>query len=205
MNSTGDMFKDIRAMGLVLKPVLSKAFVEVDRADFVLAEYKNLAYENTSLPLDCGQTISQPFTVAFMLDLLDARPGEKILEVGSGSGWQTALLAFLVGPKGRVVAIERVRKVFESGLKNLSLYPKLLRHCRLICGNGREGFEQESPFDAVIASASAQAVPQAWRSQVRIGGRIIAPVDGNIVRLVKVGTAEFTQESFSGFVFVPLI
>lgn len=199
------MLQEISAMGLTFDPALKRAFLAVDRANFVLPEYRQSAYENRPLPIGFGQTISQPYTVAFMLKLLNPKQGEKILEVGSGSGWQTGLLAFLVGDQGKIVAMERVKDLYKMGQKNLSAYPTLLKRCRFICDNGRGGCAEEAPFDAIIAAASGSSVPLAWKVQVRTGGRIIMPIGQSIVKLTKLNKKEFAEESFSGFLFVPLI
>lgn len=199
------MLQEIFAMGLALNPALKRAFLAVDRADFVLEEYRQAAYENRPLPIGFGQTISQPYTVAFMLKLLGVRRGEKILEIGSGSGWQTALLAFLVGDKGKIVAIERIKNLCEMGRKNLSAYPELSKRCLFICANGREGWLEEAPFDAIVAAASSPSLPSAWKAQVRVEGRIVAPLGQNIVKLTKLNEKEFAEKSFPGFLFVPLI
>ena len=108
--------------GFLKSPRLIQAFRSVDRADFVLPEYRAEAYGNHPLPIGEEQTISQPLTVAFMLELLDPQPGEKILDIGSGSGWTSALLSAVVGETGKVFAIERIRGLCALGEKNLKKY-----------------------------------------------------------------------------------
>lgn len=205
MGNLDDMIKEMRVQGIRLSASLESAFKRVDRADFVLPAYRAAAYDNQPLPIGFGQTISQPYTVAFMLGLLNVRPGQKILEIGSGSGWQTALLARLVGEKGKVVALERVKELAGMTVKNLAAYPKLARSCLVVCADGSEGFKDKAPYHAVVAAASAKEIPAAWKTQVKIGGRIVAPVGESLVKLTKIGADKFIEEIHSGFVFVPLI
>src|SRR3989344_867492 len=111
MNTLEGLIQELLSGGYLKTPRIIDAFRLIDRADFVLPEYKDEACGNYPLPIGEGQTISQPLTVAFMLELLNPQPGEKILDIGAGSGWQTALLAEIVGPKGQIVAIERIPKL----------------------------------------------------------------------------------------------
>ena len=186
-------------------PNIIQAFHKVDRADFVPAGLLAQAYENYPLPIGLGQTISQPYTVAFMLELLEPKAGEKILEIGAGSGWQTALLAYLVGSQGRIFGIERVKELKTLAEKNLSRYPVLQRTSTLMHGDGSLGHPQESPFDKIIAAAAGQTIPPAWKAQLKAGGRIVAPVKDSIVVIDKISENQFKETEHYGFAFVPLI
>lgn len=190
-------------------PALLEAFQVIDRKDFVRDEEKGLAYENTPLPIGYGQTISQPLTVAFMLELLEPKKGEKVLDVGTGSGWQAALLAHLVADKenkkGKVISIERIEELKNFAEKNISKYEELKDFILLVKGNGSLGFKKEAPFDKIIAAASAHKIPLSFKRQLKVGGRLVMPIKESIVVLHKVGQNDFKKREYFGFVFVPLI
>jgi len=204
-----ELIQELIDGGYLKNNSLKSAFLNVDRKDFVLDEYQDVAYENIPLPIGYEQTISQPLTVAFMLELLEPKVGEKILEVGAGSGWQTALLAYLVkdqnGGSGKVIAIERIPELKNLAFKNISKYKDLSSLIILLGGDGSLGFEPEAPFDKIIAGASADEVPEALKNQLKIGGRIVMPIKNSIVILDKLSNNEFKKREFFGFSFVPLI
>lgn len=182
-----------------------KAFERIDRKNFVRESEKEYAYLNSALPIGRGQTISQPLVVAFMLELLEPKKGEKILEIGSGSGWQTALLADIIGNKGKITAIERIPKLVEEAKKHLARYPRLKTRFEMLEGDASKGHQPNAPYDKIIAAASADKLPKEWKDQLKIGGYIVAPIRESIVRLEKKGANEFEKKEFYGFVFVPLI
>lgn len=181
-----------------------EAFVAVNRADFVPEYLKSSADENAPLPIGFGQTISQPEVVAFMLELLHPEQGEKILDVGFGSGWQTALLAHIVGEKGLIVAIERVSELFEFGKKNCEKYR--FKNIEFILGDANIQYKPDKFFDKIIAAASSSGkIPQALKNQLRVGGRMVIPVRDSIFVIDKESDTQFAEKEFPGFVFVPLI
>lgn len=197
--------------GYLKTPIIIEAFREVDRKDFVPENMKDVAYLNQALPIGEEQTISQPLTVAFMLELLEPRTGEKILDVGTGSGWQAALLAYIISRndterKGKVITIERIEKLKESAEASLSKYGFLEKGViETVKGNGAEGHKKEAPYDKIIAAASGDNIPERWKEQVVIGGRIVAPVKSSILVLDKVEKDKFEKKQHFGFSFVPLI
>ncbi len=192
--------------GYLKTPALIDAFKKIDRAKFVPAGEESHAYENRPLPLPEGQTISQPLTVAFLLELLEPKRGEKILDVGAGSGWQAALLAELVGETGKVIAVERVKELQEFAAENLAKFGFTERGvARVVHGDASAGYTPEAPYDKIIAAAAAETIPEAWKEQVKVGGRIVAPAKEAIILLEKTGPEEFEERVFHGFRFVPLI
>jgi protein-L-isoaspartate(D-aspartate) O-methyltransferase len=194
-------------------PLIIEAFKQVDRRDFVLLEYEKEAYENHPLPIGFGQTISQPLTVAFMLELLEPRPGEKILEVGAGSGWQTALLAYCISknsasskPRGKLFAIERIPELKEMAEENISKYNFIKKGIiNVILGDGSKGHPAGAPYDKIITAAAAEHVMVAWKEQLCVGGRIVAPVGNSIEVHDKLSPTDYNVQEYRGFSFVPLI
>jgi len=192
--------------GYLKTPKIIEAFRAIDRVDFVPEDLKSEAYINAPLSIGRGQTISQPLTVAFMLELLQPQKEDKILDVGSGSGWQTALLAHIVGPKGRIFAIELILELIEFGKKNIAKYNFVEKGIvKFICADGSKGLPEEAPFDKIIAAAAAEEIPKAWKKQLKVGGRLVTPVGSSIWLLEKVGKNKFKEKEFPGFAFVPLV
>ncbi len=186
-----------------------EAFKKINRADFVPDEIINekgkefVQEYNAPLSINHNQTISQPLTVAFMLELLKPKKGDKILDIGSGSGWQTAMLCQIVGKDGFVYAIERIRELKEFGQKNVGKYD--FNNVEFICGDGSKGLKEKAPFDKIIAAASAEEIPNSWKEQLKIKGRLVTPIKSSIWLLVKKGEDEFEEKEYPGFAFVPLI
>jgi len=190
-------------------PVIIDAFKKIKRADFVSREVIGEKGEdfvnqyNAPLSIGFGQTISQPLTVAFMLELLHPEKGDRILDVGSGSGWQTAMLCQIVGLDGFIHAIELIPELKEFGENNVSKYN--FKNVEFICGNGSAGLLDKAPFDKIIAAAAADEIPKAWKEQLKINGRLVAPVGNSIWLLIKKDKDKFEKKEYPGFVFVPLI
>ena len=199
------LIQELKDENYLKTPSIIQAFEKVNRKNFVPEDQEEYAYLNSALPIGHKQTISQPLVVAFMLELLEPKRGEKILDIGSGSGWQTALLAHIVGKDGKVIAIERLPELVQSAKANLANYPKLLERIEMLDGNASKGFEQNAPYDKIIAAASAKKIPNEWKEQLKIGGQIVAPVRESIIRLEKTSADKFEKKEFYGFAFVPLI
>jgi len=189
--------------GVLHSPRIIQAFRAVDRAGFVPSDLHDLAYLDRPLPIGDEQTISQPSTVAFMLELLDPRPGDRILDIGSGSGWTTALLCAAVGPEGEVLGLERVPKLLERGQKNLSQWGAPPR-CRIETAGRALGHPGER-FDRILVSASAASAPTELLDQLRPGGVLVVPVGHTIRRYRLNPDGTVRSESWPGFVFVPLV
>jgi protein-L-isoaspartate(D-aspartate) O-methyltransferase len=185
--------------GTLRTPAIIAAFKAIDRADFVPEEMLDIAYVDSALPLGHGSTISQPSTVAFMLELLQPEEGQSILDVGAGSAWTTAMLMHIV-QSGRVVATEIVPQIAEFGTRNLQKYYPL----RAIRVTAKLGAPEDSPFDRILVSAAADGVPQELIEQLRVGGRMVIPVQGSIVKVDRVSESYYRTEEYPGFLFVPL-
>lgn len=192
--------------GYLKTPSIISAFRKIERADFVPEGLRTEANVNAPLPIGFGQTISQPLTVAFMLELLQPQRGDKILDIGSGSGWQTAMLCDIVGDEGKVYAMERIPELCEFGKNNVSKYNFVAKGiAEFFCQDGSKGLKEYAPFDRIIAAASAQEIPKIWKEQLKINGRLVAPVENSILLLIKKSEDKFEKQEFPGFVFVPLI
>lgn len=195
----------LREDGVLHSDSVVNALIKVDRADFVPSNMQNKAYEDIPLPIGQGQTISQPYTVVFMLECLMIQPGNIVLEAGYGSGWQTALLADLVGDKGHVYAFEIVPKLCNMGKENILKYPNLSSRVNLFCSGAEYGYGEGALFDRIIAAAEIGEVPNIWREQLARGGRMVYPQGGDLVTEVKTGNGSFKTERYPGFSFVPFI
>ena len=194
----------IKAGYLKTQPVI-EAFKAIDRKDFLPEDLQNQAYENTALPIGEKQTISQPLVVAFMLELLELKPGGKILEIGTGSGWNTALMAKIIGGQGKIYSIERIEALHDFAKKNISKYEFAAGVVELILGDGSKGFSGGAPYDKIIAAASGKEIPPAWKEQLKIVGRIVSPVKDSIVVIDKLTKDKFETKQYFGFAFVPLV
>lgn len=188
---------------MLKSPLIIDAFRTIDRKYFVPEEYADGAYIDAPLPIGNYQTISQPSTVAFMLERLDPQGGNKVLDIGSGSGWTTALLCYIVGDKGSVTGVERVDTLVEQGSENLSKF-RFNNHCHIEKAGDKLGLPGEQ-FDRILVSASADEIPEGLFSQLKIGGILVIPIGESIFKFTKVSEAQVDKEEFYGFVFVPLI
>jgi len=198
------LISELITQGHLKSPAVIKAFERIKRRDFMPADLAAEESINAPLPIGHGQTISQPLTVAFMLELLDLFEGQKVLDIGSGSGWTTALLAAIVGPTGRVFAIERIRSLKEFGESNVRKYS--FNNIEFFCQDGSKGLKESEPFDRILVSASAFEIPEELKRQLKIGGRLVIPTTANDIRLIhRVDKNNYREEIYPGFVFVPLV
>ena len=180
------------------------AMGSVPRHFFMDSGLQAYAYADKAYPISADKTISQPYTVAFQTQLLALKKGDKVLEIGTGSGYQTAVLMAYEGVK--VFSIERQQELFKKTgllLKKLQLRPK-----KLIFGDGYKGWTTEAPFNAIIVTAGAPEVPKALLEQLAIGGRLVIPVgekDQVMTRYIRTGEKTFDRKTYGVFRFVPLL
>ena len=178
------------------------AFINIDRADFVLDPNDLDVYADYPLPIGHGQTISQPTTVAMMLEMLKPKEEQKVLDIGSGSGYTTALLAYIVGDKGSVTGLERVTYLVKYGNDNLKKYG--FKNAKIIQAKYALGLEDET-FDHILVSAAANEFPLKLTQQLNIGGKLVIPVKNSIFEITKKEDGELQGVEHYGFTFVPLI
>lgn len=192
--------------GYLKTPSVIEAFRKIKRADFLPLHLKSLSDIDEALPIGEGQTISQPAVVAFMIELLGPKEGETILDVGSGSGWTTALLAQIVGEKGKVFGIELIPSLAEFGEENIKRYNFIEKGIvKILCQDGSKGLPEEAPFDKILVSASAEDVSPAFREQLKVGGKLVIPISTSVWLFKKKEKDVFKEKEYPGFVFVPLI
>lgn len=199
-----NLIRKLKYGGFIKNEEMEKAFTEIDRVDFVLEEYEDEAYKDIPLPILCGQTISQPSTVAFMLDLLDIKKDNKILDIGSGSGWTTALLADLTEDYGSVIGLEINPELVKFGQDNLAKYTP--KNAKIIQAKENIGLANET-FDRILVSAASidQESSKELVKQLKIHGKLVMPIKNSIYKFEKISKTEVKTEKYPGFIFVPLI
>lgn len=202
LSTNKEMVSYLEGIGVLKTPQVVSAFLSIDRKDFILPGQKSSTYNDKALPILGRQTISQPYTVAFMLELLEPQRGDNILDIGTGSGWTTALLSNIVGNDGFVTGVEIIQELVEFGKKNIEKYK--LKNVKINQANkGVLGVPGES-FDKILVNASAKSVPTELFSQLNIGGYLVIPINESIYKFKK--TQKGIEEiEFPGFVFVPLV
>ncbi len=188
--------------GITDKNVL-EAIRTIPRHLFMDSSFEGHAYQDKAFPIGAEQTISQPYTVAFQSELLEVKPNQKILEIGTGSGYQTAVLLLL---RSKVYTIERQLELFKKTkifFRKMGYRPK-----KLIFGDGYKGLPEEAPYDGIIVTAGAPEVPKALMSQLKIGGRLVIPVGTNdqiMTLFIRKSEKEFEKKEYGSFRFVPLL
>jgi protein-L-isoaspartate(D-aspartate) O-methyltransferase len=206
MKKLEDLVSELQREGVLKTPRIVQAFQAIDRAAFVPKHFQRQAYDNIPLPIGYGQTISQPYTVALMLEFLQPKEREHALDIGAGSGWVTALLATLVGSRGSVVGVERIPPLADRAQSTLLKFR--FPQATVVRGDASRGWALTAPYDLIHVAAAAPAIPLELRQQLAAGGRIIIPVGEpiqDLALITKTGDNSFTEQRLSGFQFVPLI
>lgn len=194
--------------GYLSKPEVIRAFRSVLRHEFVPPHLREYAYLDQPLPIGHGQTISAPSMIAIMLESLDLEPGHSALEIGTGSGYNAALLAEIVGEEGKVVSLEIIAELAEFGRSNLRRmgYGRV----QVLVRDGARGYEEEGPWDRILVTACAPEMPKPLLEQLKVGGKIGAPIGGHCMYQTwtvaeKRAEGEISYRELGGCSFVPLI
>lgn len=197
-----DLVETIKKKGIKDEHVLD-VFGRIQRHRFVETAFEASAYKDTALPIGEGQTISQPYTVARQTELLEVFPGERILEIGTGSGYQAVILCEL---GANVYSVERQKKLYEKARATLK---ELGYSIHLKLGDGSLGWSAYAPYDGIIVTAGAPVVPENLIKQLNVNGRLVVPVGDEekqeMVRIIRVSENEYEEEHHRDFKFVPLI
>ena len=204
MDTREELIEHLANISKVLdNPLIRHAFESVERADFVGEDYKFEAYEDYPIPIGYDQTISQPTTVAFMLELLDAKEGDKVLDIGSGSGWTTAMLSKIVGKSGEVTGLELVPELVALGKKNIEKYKN--KNMKIESAKAGKVGKPGKMFNRILVSASSAELPEGLLPQLSEGGTLVIPIKESIWRIKKLLGGKIESKEYPGFVFVPLV
>jgi len=207
-NELEGMVADLRKAGFLRSEAVEKAMLEIDRIHFVHGSERPFAYSDNALPVGYGQTISAPTVVAFMLDKLDVKKGMKVLEVGTGSGYNCALLSYLVGPKGNVYSFDIISELTNLAKENMGKTGLDTGNCKLATADASCGFEEEAPFDRIIVTAAMPWFDKAHplAKQLNPNGKLIAPVGDRLFQdLIIFDKKSGNMEKVLPVIFVPLI
>lgn len=196
--------RQLAARGIT-DPAVLDAMRTVPREVFVPPDFAAEAYADGPLPIGEGQTISQPYVVALMAEALELRSGDRVLEIGAGSGYAAAVLAQVAA---EVVAVERHRSLADDARERLRSLG--YGNVEIVWGDGSKGWPERAPYDAIVAAAGAPAVPESLREQLAVGGRLVIPVGRDrtlqqLLRVRRLSTTEYAQEELGGVRFVPLV
>jgi protein-L-isoaspartate(D-aspartate) O-methyltransferase len=195
----------LKLEGRIKSKEVEKAFLEIPRENFVPNEIKKYAYADTPLEIGNGQTISAPHMVAIMAEELDIKIGQKILEIGAGSGYHAAIVAKLVGKKGHVYTIERFSSLTEFSKKNLEKTG--ITNVTVETGDGSEGLQKYAPYDRIYVTCAAPDIPKPLIEQLKDGGKLMIPIGRTICNLILIEKQKdkLNYKDLGGCAFVPLV
>lgn len=204
-----ELVKRLLDYGYIKTEKVSQAMEKVPREEFMPEETRSYAYADQPLPIGKGQTISAPHMVAMLCEKLDLEEGMKVLEIGTGFGYNAAVISETMGKKGHVYSIERHESLAEIAKENLKR-TGYEENVTVIIGDGTVGYEKEAPYDRIYGTASAPSVPEPLKEQLKVGGKLLIPVGEqayfqDLMCLVKESENEFKQKSLGGVAFVPMI
>jgi protein-L-isoaspartate(D-aspartate) O-methyltransferase len=206
LDDNDKLIQGIRCLEYLKSKNVEEALRKYRREFFVPDEVKHMAYRDFPISIGFNQTISQPSTVVAMTEALEVKPGEKILEVGTGSGWQAAVLSYLVGEKGHVYTIEILEDLAEFARGNLNKVG--IKNVEVFVGDGSLGMKKNAPFDKIIVTAACPDIPKPLLDQLKVGGMMVLPIgnlylqDMFVVRKLK---DKVDKKSIGSFMFVPLV
>ncbi|MBP2046851.1 protein-L-isoaspartate O-methyltransferase [Methanobacterium aggregans] len=195
--------------GYIRTDKVKKAMMKVPREEFIPPENRSYAYADQPLPIGRGQTLSAPHMVAIICEKLNLKRGMKVMEIGTGFGYNAAVVAELLGSEGHLFTVERLESLAESARDNLER-TGYSSNVTVISGDGTRGYPEEAPYDRIYATASAPEIPEPLKEQLKIGGRLIAPVGSDdyfqeLLCLERISHDEFKTRKLGGVVFVPMI
>jgi protein-L-isoaspartate(D-aspartate) O-methyltransferase len=200
-----NLVESLKKQGRIKTKEIEKAFLEIPREKFIPTIFEKYAYSDTPLEIGNGQTISAPHMIAIMCEELDLKKGQKILEVGTGSGYHAAIVAKIIEPKGHIYTIERHKNLAEKAKQNLK--NTNIKNVTVKIGDGSEGLEEYAPYDRIYVTCAAPIIPQPLIEQLKDPGKMLIPIGGIIctLYLLEKDNGKIKKESRGGCAFVPLI
>lgn len=198
-----DLIDYLELNNYIYSSEIKKALLKADRSLFMPQDLISYAYQDSAMPIGFGQTISQPSTVTRMLELLEVKKNQKILDVGSGSGWTTAILSFMVGNNGKIYGMERVPELVFFGQSNIN---KLnIKNAKISQATKDIGLKKHGPYDRILVSAKTDIIPIELINQLKIGGIMVIPIIDSLYKILKEKSGYKITEKIPGFSFVDLI
>jgi protein-L-isoaspartate(D-aspartate) O-methyltransferase len=209
LNKREKMVEKLSEHGYIKTENVKRAMNTVPREEFIPKEKKSSAYIDSPLQLIDGQTISAPHMVAVICEELELEEGMKVLEIGTGFGYNAAVVSEVMNKKGQIYSIERIESLFKIAIDNLKR-TGFDENIHVILGDGTLGYEKEAPYDRIYGTAGAPFIPEPLKKQLKVGGKLLIPVGEsstfqNLICIVKQSENKFTEKSLGGVVFVPMI
>ena len=196
-----ELLKELKDRGI--REETLEVIEKVDRKDFIPEKNSNEVYEDRPLSIGYGQTISQPYTVAFMLQELELKRGDKVLEIGTGSGWNAALISHIIGEEGKIYSAEIIKELAEKAEEKLKNYKNII----VLNTDASHGLAEYAPYNKIILTAAPNKLAEEFKEQLADGGILLAPVGEyaqQLIKIVREGN-QFTETENGDFIFVPLV